>query len=478
MVQQIYNELIESLEKKHLLNIDLVIKAYNIASSLHKTQMRKDGTPYIVHPLSVAKILEELDFNADIIASALLHDVVEDCGYTLEEIRKNLNKNVAQIVDAVTAIEELDPKKEFAKLDAENKTYQKLLSIGKENRFAFFIKFADRLNNLRTIQCFPKYKQIEKVRETENWLIPILKILKASYLFHAIDNECFLITHAGQIDKFLFRYNKYNRLNKNNFNFIQTYLSDNLNHFIFKKKYKLNLKKVIQDDILPKEVYEKLMKSHAFENLIYFRTHQFTAVPFKKIYLVFDEENDKNEMKNMLFDFLEQSSVDKNIKLIGFETDDFGYAHFVLVDSIRNRYELYLFNEKEYIEYKNGTLEGAEIDKLDADTTRPDTNFIKVYTRSDEIVYLPEGSTVLDFAFKLHNDLGFSCLYAHLNDSPAKTPIYTKLTENDKINLVLKVDEETGHKQNIAQIRWLTYVNTENAKRSLSKFFENKYEVS
>ena len=137
-----------------------------------------------------------------------------------------------------------------------------------------------------------------------------------------------------------------------------------------------------------------------------------------------------------------------------------------------------LFNEKEYIEYKNGTLEGAEIDKLDADTTRPASNFIKVFTRSNEAIYLPEGSTVLDFAFKLHNDLGFSCLHAHLNDSPIKTPIYAKLTENDKINLVLKVDEETGYKQNIAQIRWLTYVNTEGAKRSLSKYFENKYEVS
>lgn len=478
MVESLYNELIESLEQKHLLNIDLVIKAYKIASSLHKTQMRKDGTPYIVHPLSVAKILEELDFNADIIASAIMHDVVEDCGYTLKEIETNLNKNVAQIVDAVTAIEDIDPTKEFSKLDAENKTYQKLLSIGKENRFAFFIKFADRLNNLRTISCFKKYKQIEKVRETENWLIPILKILKATYLYNAIDNECFLITHKGLIDKFLFRYDKFNRLNASNFNFIKTFLNDNLNHFIYKKKYKLNLKKVILDDILPKEVHEKLLKSHSFENLTYFRTHQFTAVPFKRIFLVFDEDDTKADMKNMLFEFLEQSGVDKHLKLIGFERSvTFFHPHFVLTDSFKNKYELYIFNEKEYIEYKNGTLEGAEIDQIDEETTRPETSFIKVFTKSGEAKYLPEGSTVLDFAFKLHKDLGFSCLYAHLNDSPTKTPIYAKLTENDKIELVLKVDEETGHKQNIAQIRWLTYVQTENAKRSLSKYFENKYEI-
>lgn len=477
MVEKLYNNLIESLEAKHLLNIDLVIKAFNIAKSLHKTQLRKDGTPYIVHPLSVAKILEELDFNADIIASALLHDVVEDCDYTLKDIEKNLNKNVAQIVDAVTAIEDLDPKKEFSKLDAENKTYQKLLSIGKENRFAFFIKFADRLNNLRTISCFPKYKQIDKVKETQNWLVPILKIFKANYLYNRIQNECFLITNKGLIDNFLFRYHKFNRLNEYNFNFVKNFLNDNLNHFIFKKKYKLNLKKVIMDDVLPMEAYEKLTKTHTFENLTYFRTHQFTATPFKKLYLIFDEDDKNEEMLSLLFDFLEQNNVDKQIKLIGFEkNEEFNYSNFIIVDKFRNRYELYLFNEKEYIEYKNGSIEGAELDHLEEDTTKPDTNFIKVLTRRGDPIYLPEGATVLDFAFKLHQDLGFSCLYAQLNDSPSKTPIYTKLTNNDKINLILKVDEETGHKQNIAQIRWLTYVNTESAKRSLAKFFENKYE--
>lgn len=477
MVEELYESLIRNLEQKHLLNIDLVIKAYKIAFNLHKEQKRKDGSPYIIHPLSVAKILEELDFNADIIASALLHDVVEDCGYTLEEIKENLNANVAQIVDAVTAIENTDPEKEFSKLDAENKTYQKLLSIGKDNRFAFFIKFADRLNNLRTISCFKRYKQIEKVKETENWLIPILQIFKANYLYNAIQNECFLITNAGLIDNFLFRYNKYNRLNQNNFNNVKNYLNENLNSFIFKNNYKLTLKKVILDNVLPKEVYEKLQKTHTFENLSYFRTHQFTAVPFKKIFIVFDDENENKDILNAVFDFFNQSSVEKFIKITSFDKNDtFGYANFVISDKVRNKYELFLFNEKEYIEYKNGALDGAEIEHIEDDTTSVNTSFIRVFTRSGEEIFLPKGSTVLDFAFKIHQDLGFSCLYANLNDSPTKTPIYAKLTNNDKVNLILKVDEETGHKQNIAKVRWLTYVFTENAKKNLAKYFENKYE--
>lgn len=477
MVEKIYNDLIQSLEQKHLLNIDLVVKAYNIASSLHKTQKRKDGSPYIIHPLGVAKILEELDFNADIIASALLHDVVEDCGYTIEQIRENLNANVAQIVDAVTSIKNNNPEVEFSKLDAENKTYQKLLSIGKSNRYAFFIKFADRLNNLRTIECFKQYKQIEKVKETDKWLIPILKLFKATYFFENIDNQCFMIINKGLIDDFLFRYDKFNRLNQSNFDFTKNFISDNLHHFIYKKKNKINLRKVLMEDITQKKLYQRLMKSVYFENLRNFRTHQFTATAFKKIFLIFDEDDDKKEIMSCVFEFFTQQQVQKNVKIIDFAKDeDFGYESLVIMDNCKNKYELYIFDEKEFVEYHNGTIDGAEIDNIDENSTKVDYNYIQVFTRSGEKIYLPEGSTVLDFAFKIHNDLGFSCLYANLNDSPQKTPIYAKLTNNDKVNLVLKVDEETGHKQNIAEIRWLTYVQTEYAKKNLAKYFENKYE--
>lgn len=479
MVEELYEKLIKSLEQKHLLNIDLVIKAYKIASFLHRNQKRKDGKPYIVHPLEVAIILEELDFNADIIASAILHDVVEDCGYTLDEIAQNLNKNVAQIVDAVTSIEDYDQSEEFGKLDAENKTYQKLLSIGKANRFAFFIKFADRLNNLRTISCFPKYKQIEKVKETEKWLLPILKIFKANYLYNAINNECFLITSANRLEKFLFRYDKYQKQNENNFIFANNFINDGLQNTIVKNKSKVNLKKVIMQDVLPKEAYDNLTQNRTMEaeELSNFRTHLFSNYPYKKIFLIFDEDNDKKEILSCVFDFLFENTTEKYLTVTNFKrNDEFDYRTLILTDRYKNKYELYLFTEREYIKYNNGTIDGAEIEHIEDNITKVDSNYIKVYTPNDEEVYLPEGSTVLDFAFKIHNDIGFSCMYAHLNGSPSKTPIYMKLSNNDKINLICAQDEETGHKQNIAQIRWLTYVNTENARKNLAKYFENKYE--
>ena len=167
--ENIFNEIVNNLKKKNSLDISNVVKAYNFAKEKHKNQFRKSGEPYILHPIQVAYILEHLDFNTDVISSALLHDTVEDCGVTIKEIEKTFNKQIAEIVDAVTAItkDNFMPDNEnlfsntddFLKQAMEDRTYQKLISIGKNNKFGFYIKFADRLNNLQTIGVFPKYKK-------------------------------------------------------------------------------------------------------------------------------------------------------------------------------------------------------------------------------------------------------------------------------------------------------------------------------
>ena len=192
-----YEKIIENLKQKNSADISNVIKAYNFAYDKHKDQRRKSGEPYILHPVEVAGILEKLDFNTDVICAALLHDTVEDCGVTIEEIETLFNKQVAQIVDAVTAIESdtFNPDSEnifsntdeFLKLALEDQTYQKLISIGKNNIFGFYIKFADRLNNLQTIGVFPKYKKEAKITETKKWIIPLAKILKTKFFYENLE---------------------------------------------------------------------------------------------------------------------------------------------------------------------------------------------------------------------------------------------------------------------------------------------------
>ena len=191
--QKIFDDMVQRLNQKNSEDVANVIKAYNFAKKLHSKQFRKSGEPYILHPVQVAEILEKLNFNTDVISAALLHDTVEDCGVTIQELEQTFNKNISQIVDAVTAIEQGDFKPDaddiyantddFLKLAMEDKTYQKLITIGKSNKFGFYIKFADRLNNLQTIGPFPRYKKEAKIQETRKWIIPLAKLLKSKYFY-------------------------------------------------------------------------------------------------------------------------------------------------------------------------------------------------------------------------------------------------------------------------------------------------------
>ena len=184
-------DLIKKIYETNKSTTDLISKAYKLAKFLHKDQRRKDGGFYISHPVEVALILAKLGFDEDVISAALLHDVVEDCGYTLEQISKEFNMRVAEMVDCVSAIDEakfvfdendIFEDKNFEKASIEEQSFKKLIAIGKKNPLGFCIKLADRLHNLRTIQCFQHSKQLEKVKETERWIIPIAKVLNAEYI--------------------------------------------------------------------------------------------------------------------------------------------------------------------------------------------------------------------------------------------------------------------------------------------------------
>jgi GTP pyrophosphokinase len=132
-------------------------------------------------------------------------------------------------------------------------------------------------------------------------------------------------------------------------------------------------------------------------------------------------------------------------------------------------------SQTDYALLRNGTLNGQDsemlLDEENLDSLEED--LIKVYTRSGEIKYIPKGSTVLDFAFKIHKDIGFGFIYAVVNNSKTKCPPYTKVYEGDKIEIVVEKDN-IGEVINRAELKWLAYVNTEFAKKNLIKYFERK----
>ena len=477
---EIFAKLIEDLKQKHALDISNVINAFNLAERLHHGQFRKSGEPYILHPVSVAYILEKLDFDCNVITAGLLHDVVEDCGCTVDEIAEKFNTTVAQIVDAVTKIElDFETKsQDFSDAVEEIKTYQKLIAIGKENMFAFYIKFADRLHNLSTIGCFKKYKKQEKVKETEKWLMPFLKLLRAYEFYTKISNECFKIQNEEDFNQYKRIYNNYFSANERKIRFIKEFLNVEFSKFFTKQKLNNELNKIIVDNCTELEVYESVKKVTDIEDVNDIKRSFLNNLALTKIYLVFKSSKHNKDLNDLLLNFLFDKKFNNYLKVIGYGIDEFTSKTYIIVeDDSRIKYKLFVFNQKTFMEFRNGTTEGVDISYVDTEsTTEVVSNYIKIFTKDGNVVYMPENSTVLDFAFKIHQDFGFACNFAYLNDSPVKSPIYTKLSEGDKVELVIQKNEKTGHTENIAQLRWIMYAKTETAQKYLVKYFENLYE--
>lgn len=185
--EELYRELIERITRYHpSADISLIEKAYRVAKEAHGDQVRKSGEPYIVHPLSVAIILADLEMDKETIAAALLHDSVEDTGVTSEDIRKDFGKEVELLVDGVTKLGKIDYSMDKMERQAEN-LRKMFLAMAKDIR-VILIKLADRLHNMRTLQYMTRAKQLEKARETMDIYSPIAMRLGISKIKIELDD--------------------------------------------------------------------------------------------------------------------------------------------------------------------------------------------------------------------------------------------------------------------------------------------------
>ena len=469
-IDERFNQILE-IAKSNDLPLGIINKAYLKAKALHDGQFRKGGDPYISHPVEVALILAKLDFDENVIAGALLHDTIEDCGYTESEMKSDFNDTVFKLVDSVSAIdktkyvfdkEDIYESLDFVKSSAEEQTFKKLIKLGKENPCGFAIKFADRLHNLRTISTFDYPKQLEKVRETEKWILPIAKALKSEYFYRAIENECFKIVNFYNGKSYFEHYNSYHNSNQKNVENIYRDLK-----VIFASS---SIKDIKIKNVREYKVFEDLTRLYKKVDISRISQGQILKVANYNVFMIYSEVSHKQAMTEVI-NLLQIKTAFKiiDVRIGGFT----GKMYMLIEDEFKNKYNVYVLTENEYALVKVGTVNGQNLDKIDEDNINElDVDLICVKTRSGEVKYIAKGSTVLDFAFKIHKEIGFAFKWAVVNDSKTKLPPYTKLNEGDKVEIITEKDTNGGLKNN-AELRWLAYVNTELAKRVLIKYFEN-----
>ncbi len=183
----LYDNLIEIVKRYHPSDdISLIEKAYKTASEAHKDQLRRSGEPYIIHPLSTATILADLEMDKETIVAGLLHDVVEDTIMTKEDLDREFGSDVAELVDGVTKLNKLKYRGNRAEFQADN-LRKMFLAMAKDIR-VIIIKLADRLHNMRTLQFQSPEKQQEISRETLDIYSPIAQRLGISRIKVELDD--------------------------------------------------------------------------------------------------------------------------------------------------------------------------------------------------------------------------------------------------------------------------------------------------
>lgn len=459
---EIYREFAEIkkiLQKHGRVNYNIVVCAFEYAKTAHESicQRRASGDPYITHPLFVAKVLAEMGFDNNVIAAAFLHDVVEDCketGYTLEKLQETFNPEIVGIVDAVTAVE-ADEKSNLNKEEIDRQTIIKLFEVGSKYKYAFYIKLADRLHNLLTLDAMPFEKRVKKVRETRDVYLKLAQMLGTHYFTEKIQSLCFRI---DQHDKYSLVCGAYSRLLEENRNGINEFKK--IMESLKQENYVIDC---VITERTPGNIYSHAIKHYPGEEHKYINKYR---MPLLNVFIIIEEREYIYPLKMFMDIYKRRLHENEIIWVFMNEHPGTKGNEIILEDKYNNQYRIYVKTEKEYISYMNGSIDGIQLYSDADDISEALAPHITVYKRDDSPLILPEGSTVIDFAFAIHTQVGLYAKTATVNN--VKAELHTKLHDGDKV--VVIIDEESQHLR-IPTVNptWFRHVAT---KKAMDKLIE------
>lgn len=481
-IQCTLKKLLSTMQQTNKIVYDVVLRhAYEYAAQKHANQTRKSGEAYILHPLRVACLVASWGAESDMVVSALLHDIVEDCETPIEEIEELFGPTVAKIVDTLTAVNaDLKNAGNMTKEDLDNISDARL--IRKMNKKALLIKVADRLDNLNTISCFAIKKQIKKAQHTREILIPMVKKLGAYKLVDELEELCLTIEHP---EKYSVISDCYNSIRKQNafssnmflnmfhdtFNLHDSFLSQELipyksciSEFVYEPRSIVSIYRqlVHESKNLDKDLPKLLTKKHiALYNLTLVVKNEYTA------------QISSPRLVDIFFQFYEKIFAPKGVCMIGASKTTYKDSEYLILrDAMNNLYRLFIKSEKEYLAYKLGDNmdDSEDFAYMDVNSIDPRDAYnkkIKVFKKDGSAMFIDDGATVLDFAFAIHSSMGLRFSYALIDNSLTRMSAYTRLTEGDKVTIF---PDEDGNIT--AKISWFRYIKTSKAVHHLVKYFE------
>jgi len=477
--QSTSNPALNSLLKKSKAYLDkdqiaLIKKAYVFSYASHQGQLRKSGEPYINHPLSVAYILAEMGMDAVSIGAAILHDVVEDTSVGQEEIKKKFGSEISNLVDGLSKINNI---KLLSRDEAQAENFSKMMLVMSDDLRVILVKLADRLHNMRTLDWLSKEKKFRIAKETLEIYVPIalrlgmnklrleleeisfktLNPLRYKILVKAVEN------HKGNKRKFLDEISSkvYERLSDLNIE-AEIFGRQKNVYSIYKK---MKLKRLSFNAVF--DIYGLRVVTNKIDNCyrIFGATHNlFKPVPGKfKDYIAIPKSNGYQALHTVLFG---PNAIPIEIQIRTKEMDQFAESgiasHWQYKTGGHSSAQAYardwLKKILEMRENSSNSLDLLENIKVDL---FPDE--IYVFTPKGEIKSLPDRSTVIDYAYSIHSDVGNRCSAAKIDgiDVPLSTPLSSGQT-------VEIITTQIG-KPNPA---WLEFIVTVKARTSIKNYLK------
>lgn len=479
MINQAFQELLNDyLHTKHRKRVEIITKAFNFANQAHKGIKRRSGEPYIMHPIAVAQIVcNEIGLGSTSICAALLHDVVEDTDYTVEDIENIFGPKIAQIVDGLTKISG-GIFGDRASAQAEN--FKKLLLTMSNDIRVILIKIADRLHNMRTLGSMLPNKQYKIAGETLYIYAPLANRLGLYKIKTELENLSFKYEHPEEYAEIEEKLNATAAERDKVFNDFTAPIRTQLDKMGLKYRILARVKSIYS-------IWNKMQTKH---------------VPFEEIYdllavrIIFEPRNEEEELNDCFDIYVSISKIYKphpdrlrdwvsHPKANGYQA-----LHVTLMGNNGQWIEVQIRSERmndvaeqgfaAHWKYKEGggSEDEGELEKWlrtikeILDDPQPDAidfldtiklnlfaSEIFVFTPKGELKTMPQNSTALDFAFSLHTDIGSHCIGAKVNHK--LVPLSHKLQSGDQVEIL------TSKSQRV-QPQWEVFATTARARAKIA----------